>query len=57
MNELQECPLTAFGHFVEWKVNESIQNSSFLMRNQRTDDAWYGDLRCEEKNCKKEEEK
>jgi hypothetical protein len=50
MNELQERLLHASTHGIEGKVNEAVQNPSPLARNQRTDEAWRDDLRCEDKN-------
>jgi hypothetical protein len=47
INELQERLLLAPAHLEPWKVDEFVENASFLLGNHRTDEARHDDLRCE----------
>jgi hypothetical protein len=50
MNELQERLLLAPAHLEPWKVAEPVENPSFLLGDQRTDEARHDDLRSENEN-------
>jgi hypothetical protein len=52
MNELQERLLLAPAHLEPRKVDEFVENSSFLVGNQCTNDARCNDLRYTHESCK-----
>jgi hypothetical protein len=50
MNELQERLLLTPAHLVERKVDELVENPSFLLGDQCADEARHDDLRSENEN-------